>query len=71
MTRRTRHLTNNSRTQTVPDSLRRAVLFEVGKFLIGLYIGKQGLESAYGGRSVDHRGADLGLLLRPARADGC
>jgi membrane protein len=25
-----------------------AVLFEVGKFLIGLYIGKQGLESTYG-----------------------
>ena len=25
-----------------------ALLFEVGKFLIGLYIGKQGLESTYG-----------------------
>jgi membrane protein len=25
-----------------------AVLFEVGKFLVGLYIGKQGLESTYG-----------------------
>ena len=25
-----------------------AVLFELGKFLIGLYIGKQGLESSYG-----------------------
>jgi Virulence factor BrkB len=25
-----------------------AVLFEVGKFLIGLYIGKQGLESTFG-----------------------
>jgi membrane protein len=25
-----------------------AVLFEIGKFLIGLYIGKQGLESTYG-----------------------
>ena len=25
-----------------------AALFEVGKFLIGLYIGKQGLESSYG-----------------------
>jgi uncharacterized BrkB/YihY/UPF0761 family membrane protein len=25
-----------------------AMLFEVGKFLIGLYIGKQGLESTYG-----------------------
>ena len=28
-----------------------AVLFEVGKFLIGLYIGKQGLESTYGAAS--------------------
>jgi membrane protein len=26
-------------------------LFEVGKFLIGLYIGKQGLESTYGAAS--------------------
>jgi membrane protein len=25
-----------------------AALFEAGKFLIGLYIGKQGLESTYG-----------------------
>jgi membrane protein len=25
-----------------------ALLFEIGKFLIGLYIGKQGLESTYG-----------------------
>ena len=25
-----------------------ALLFEVGKFLIGLYIGKQGLESTFG-----------------------
>ena len=25
-----------------------AVLFEIGKFLIGFYIGKQGLESTYG-----------------------
>ena len=25
-----------------------ALLFEVGKFLIGLYIGKQGLESSFG-----------------------
>jgi membrane protein len=28
-----------------------AALFEIGKFLIGLYIGKQGLESAYGAAS--------------------
>jgi len=26
-------------------------LFEIGKFLIGLYIGKQGLESTYGAAS--------------------
>ena len=25
-----------------------AALFEIGKFLIGFYIGKQGLESTYG-----------------------
>jgi membrane protein len=29
-------------------ALATAALFEVGKFLIGLYIGKQGLESTYG-----------------------
>lgn len=28
-----------------------AVLFEIGKFLIGFYIGKQGLETAYGAAS--------------------
>jgi membrane protein len=28
-----------------------AALFEIGKFLIGLYIGKQGLESTYGAAS--------------------
>jgi membrane protein len=28
-----------------------AALFETGKFLIGLYIGKQGLESTYGAAS--------------------
>jgi uncharacterized BrkB/YihY/UPF0761 family membrane protein len=28
-----------------------ALLFEVGKFLIGLYIGKQGLESSFGAAS--------------------
>jgi membrane protein len=29
-------------------ALATAALFEIGKFLIGLYIGKQGLESTYG-----------------------
>src|SRR6185436_15984694 len=28
-----------------------AILFEIGKLLIGLYIGKQGLESTYGAAS--------------------
>jgi membrane protein len=31
-----------------PGALLTAALFETGKFLIGLYIGKQGLESTYG-----------------------
>jgi len=31
-----------------PGALVTAALFEIGKFLIGLYIGKQGLESTYG-----------------------
>jgi membrane protein len=29
-------------------TLLTALLFEAGKFLIGLYIGKQGLESSFG-----------------------
>src|SRR5205814_5496748 len=33
------------------DAVLTAALFEVGKFLIGLYIGKQGLESTYGAAS--------------------
>ncbi|WP_246737336.1 YihY/virulence factor BrkB family protein [Nordella sp. HKS 07] len=32
----------------VPGGLLTAALFEIGKLLIGLYIGKQGLESTYG-----------------------
>jgi membrane protein len=32
----------------IPGAILTAVLFEIGKFLIGLYIGKQGLESTYG-----------------------
>jgi membrane protein len=31
-----------------PGAILTAALFELGKFLIGLYIGKQGLESTYG-----------------------
>lgn len=33
----------------VPGALLTAALFEVGRFLVGFYIGKQGLESTYGG----------------------
>lgn len=32
----------------LPGAILTAALFELGKFLIGLYIGKQGLESTYG-----------------------
>jgi membrane protein len=32
----------------LPGAFITAVLFELGKFLIGVYIGKQGLESTYG-----------------------
>ena len=45
-----------------------AALFELGKFVIGFYIGKQGLESTYG--AADRGRADLDLLLGAARADG-
>jgi membrane protein len=31
-----------------PGALLTGLLFELGKFLIGLYIGKQGLESSFG-----------------------
>jgi membrane protein len=34
-----------------PGAVLTALLFEVGKNLIGLYIGKQGLESTYGAAS--------------------
>jgi membrane protein len=34
--------------QVLPGSVLTAALFEIGKFLIGFYIGKQGLESTYG-----------------------
>jgi membrane protein len=32
----------------IPAAILTAVLFEIGQFLVGLYIGKQGLESTYG-----------------------
>jgi len=48
-----------------------AALFEVGKLLIGLYIGKQGLESTYRRGGFDRGRAHLGLLLCPACSDGC
>ncbi len=32
----------------IPGAILTAALFEIGRFLIGLYIGKQGLESTYG-----------------------
>ena len=35
----------------LPGSVLTAMLFEIGKFLIGFYIGKQGLESTYGAAS--------------------
>ena len=34
--------------EVLPGSVLTAALFEVGKFLIGFYIGKQGLESTFG-----------------------
>lgn len=43
-----------------------AALFEIGRFAIGVYIGKQGLESTYGA-SASIRGSDLGLLQRADR----
>jgi membrane protein len=34
--------------EVVPGSILTAALFEIGKFLIGFYIGKQGLQSTFG-----------------------
>ena len=45
-----------------------AAMFEIGKFLIGLYIGKQGLESTYGAASSLVVVLILGLLLGANRA---
>jgi membrane protein len=33
----------------VPGAILTAALFEIGRFLVGFYIGKQGLDSTYGG----------------------
>jgi len=35
-------------SDVIPGAIFTAALFEIGKLLIGLYIGKQGLESTYG-----------------------
>jgi hypothetical protein len=43
-------------------ALLTALFFELGKAAIGLYIGKQGLESTYGAAGFDCGGADLGVL---------
>lgn len=45
-----------------------AVLFEIGKVLIGFYVGKQALEIHLWRRLLDRGGAHLGLLQRAARA---
>ena len=39
------------REQLCVGAVGTAALFEIGKFLIGLYIGKQGLESTFGAAS--------------------
>jgi membrane protein len=41
--------TETAWTDVVPGAILTAALFEVGRFLVGFYIGKQGLESTYGG----------------------
>jgi hypothetical protein len=40
-----------------------ALLFTVGKLLIGLYIGKSGIASGFGRRCVNRCADDLGVLL--------
>lgn len=40
--------TNTSWSYILPGALLTAALFEIGRFLISLYIGRQGLESTYG-----------------------
>ena len=47
-----------------------ALLFEVGKLAIGLYIGKQGLEIDLGCGGIGRRCADLGILHLADRIAG-
>ncbi len=48
-----------------------ALLFTIGKFLIGLYIGKSGLDFRIRCRRFAGRRAGVGVLLRPDISDGC
>ncbi len=50
-----------------PGAIATAVLFEIGKVVIGLYIGKQALEFDLWGSFLHRGGADLGLLQRADR----
>jgi len=47
-----------------------ALLFTIGKFLIGLYIGKSGLTSVFGAAGSLVVRAGVGVLLRPDISDG-
>ena len=47
-----------------------AALFEIGKVLIGLYIGKQALESAYGAAALPRGAAHMDILLVADRPHG-
>ncbi len=51
-----------------PGAAITAALFEIGKFLIGLYIGRQALDSDLRRGGLDRGPADLGLLLVADRA---
>ena len=51
----------------LPGAVVTASLFNVGKMLIGWYIGTQGLESTYGAAASIVVAVDLGLLLRADR----
>ena len=42
-----------------------ALLFNFGKYLIGLYLAYSTLVSSYGAAGTAYRGADVDLLLRP------
>ena len=53
-----------------PGAVVTAALFEIGKFLIGLYIGRQALEFHLRRGGLDRGPADLGLLLVADRVLG-